>query len=375
MKTGFDLTKAKELMADKNIDCVITNSQENVYYSSWAPISTITSLKRMAAVILPLEGEPLFAVHRNEEVTARENTWIDDLRIYEGGEWESLKAIKFLSEVIKDKNLEDNILGLELLDMPGYWLDHLRELLPSTGIVDAKPIFDELRAVKSPEELKLLAKANMSTAKAITAAFEIARPGDTEKEIARNMIDLTLKYGGDTVAFVYLGAGNNIFETHHVPGDYRLRKGDLLHTDFGCFFDGYYSDISRTAVVGEPSDEQLEAYRVATGAEWAAAEAMVPGHKVSEVHIAVKGFYESQGYGYNRAFIGHGMGIGCHEFPFLGPSHGDWVLKPGMFFQVEPSIVIGNTRVHTEDSFKICDEGPAKNLSEYRDINEIQIIG
>ena len=374
METGFNLNKSRKLMQEKGIECIIANSQENVYYASNAHISTITNLKRFAGTVIPLDKEPLFAVHRNEEVTARKFTWIKDLRVYEGGEWESLKAIKFLANVIKEKRLEGKKIGLELIEMPGLWLDHLRELLPTTQFVDAKPIFDYLRAIKSPEELKHLSDANMATAKAITVAFEMAQPGDTEREVALNMIDLTMEYGGDTVAFMCLGAGPNVFETHPVPGDYRLKDGDLVHTDFGCFFDGYYSDISRMAVVGKPSQNQLKAYGMAVAAERVTGEALQAGARVIDVHNAVKQFYNSKGYEYDRAFIGHCIGIGCHELPFIGPSDGEWVLEPGMFFQVEPGMLIGDAKVHTEDSFVVMSQGPAKNVSEYRDVTELQVI-
>jgi len=374
MKTGFDLKKSRKLMQGEGIDCIIANSQESVYYTSNAPISTITNLKRFAGIVLPLDGEPLFAVHRNEEVTARNSTWIKDLRVYEGGEWESLKAIDFLAKVIKDKGLAGKKIGLELMEMPGLWLDHLRKLLPGTEFVDGKPVLDVLKSIKSPEEIKHLSAANMATAKAITVAFEMARPGDTERDVALNMIDLTLEYGGDTVAFMCFGAGPNIHETHPVPGDYKLKKGDLVHTDFGCFFDGYYSDISRMAVVGEPNETQLKAYGIAVEAEKATAEAMRAGAKVIDVHNAVKAFYNSKGYEYNRAFIGHAIGIGCHEWPFLGPAHGDWVLEPGMFFQVEPGMLLDDVKIHTEDSFVVKPEGPAENVSLYRDVTELQVI-
>ncbi len=72
--------------------------------------------------------------------------------------------------------------------------------------------------------------------------------------------------------------------------------------------------------------------------------------------------------------IGHALGIGCHEYPFLGPSHADWVLEPGMFFQVEPSLALGHARVHTEDSFIVGRKGGARNVSEYRDVSELQRI-
>lgn len=188
------------------------------------------------------------------------------------------------------------------------------------------------------------------------------------------MIRLTLKYGGDTVAFMNLGAGKNVLETHHVPNDYRIKKGDLIHVDFGCYFDRYYSDISRMAVVGEPNKTQIKAYDIAVEAERVTGDAMHAGVKVIDVHNAVKQFYESKGHEYARAFIGHSMGIGCHELPFLGPSDGEWILEPGMFFQVEPGMRIGNERVHTEDSFIVMTQGPANNVSEYRDVTELQVI-
>jgi len=373
MKTGFDMVKARELMKEMGMDCIVATSHDNVFYSSGADIMTITMLKRLAAVFLPLDGEPVFGVHANEEVTARQPTWIKDVRVYSGGEWEPLKPIGFVADTLREMGMGDANIGIEMLDMPGLCFDHLRELIPSAKFVDCQPIFDRMRAVKSPEELELLSQANMATARAITIAFDMAKPGDTERKIAQNMIDLTYEYGADQVAFMTLGAGDNIFEIHHMPTDYEIKSGDLVHVDFGCFFQGYMSDISRTAVVGKPDGTQLKVYDIAVRVQQATAEALKEGAKVIDVHNAAKQQCESEGLSYNRAFIGHGLGIGCHELPFLGPSHGNWVLEDGMFFQIEPGFAIGNVRVHTEDSF-IVSGNEARNVSEYRDVSEIQII-
>ena len=373
MKTGFNLRKARRLMEDRGLDCVVATSHDNVYYVSHSEIMTITMLKRLAAVFIPIDGEPVFGVHANEEVTACKTTWIKDLRVYEGGEWEPLKPIEFVAKTLRELGQSKSRIGVETLDLPGACLDHLRSLLPEAQFMDCQSILDTLRAVKSPNELKHLSNINMATAKAITVAFEMAKPGDTEKMIAQNMITLTLDYGADTVAFMTMGAGPNIFETHHIPGGYRVKEGDLIHVDFGCLFDGYLSDISRTAAITKVDPVQLKAYRFAVEAEREVGNVLAPGVKVQEVHDTVKEFYESRGYPYNRAFIGHGLGIGCHEYPFLGPSHGDWTLEQGMFFQVEPSVAIDSVRVHTEDSYMVTSSG-SKNVSEYRDINELQII-
>jgi Xaa-Pro dipeptidase len=373
MKTGFDLSEARKLMEEKEVECVVATSRDNVYYASGSDIMTINLIKRLAATFIPLDGDPVFGVHANEEVTARESTWINDLRVYEGGEWEPLKPIEFIAETLKEKGFTNRKIGLELMDIPGMSYDHLKKLLPKASFQDAQPIFDKLRSVKSPEEIKQLSEANLATTKAITIAYQIAREGDTERAIANNMVELALDYGAERVAFMTLGAGKNVFELHHVPTDYKIRKGDLIHVDFGCYFKGYMSDISRTAVVGEPTNAQRKAYDTVIEAERVAAEALREGVRVIDVHETVKSFYESKGHSYDRAFIGHGIGIGCHEAPFLGPSHGDWTLEDQMFFQIEPSITIGDIRIHTEDSF-IVSIGRSEIASEYLDISELQII-
>jgi len=373
MITGFKQDKLCKHMEAKEIDLLIATSHDNVYYCSNSEIMTITMLKRLAAVFIPLDGEPIFGVHANEKVTAEKTTWIEDLRVYEGGEWEPLKPIDFVAQTIKEMGYEKACVGVETLDIPGMCMDHLRKQLPDVKFTDCQPVLDKLRSIKSPKELQHLSKINMATAKAITVAFEIAKPGDSEKEIARNMIDLTLSYGADTVAFMTMGAGPNIWETHHIPGEYKLKEGDLIHVDFGCIFDGYLSDISRMAVVKKPEDSQVKAYEMAVAAEHVTGDALMPGAKVLDVHNSVKKFYESNGHTYERSFIGHALGIGCHEYPFLGPSHGEWVLEEGMFFQVEPSVVLGGSRMHTEDSY-IVSPGGGENVSMYRDISELQVI-
>jgi Xaa-Pro aminopeptidase len=360
-------------MKAMQLDCLIATSHDNVYYCSGSEIETIMSLKRLAAIILPLQGEPVFAVHANEYVTAQETTWISDVRTYTGGEWEPLKPVDFVADVLREKGLIKARIGVELFDIPALCFNHLQRLLPSAEFVDAQVIFDEMRAVKSSEELQLLSDANMATAKAIVVAFEMAKPGDSERKIARNLMNLMVEFGADRVAFLALAAGPNILELHHVPGDYCIRKGDLVHTDSGGYFKGYQSDISRTAVVGEPSDSQSKTYDIAVGAEFAASEVMREGQSVSNVYEATRRFYESKGQSYKDAFIGHSIGIGCHEIPFLGPSHGNWLLRSGMFFEIEPSITIGQTRVHTEDSF-IVGSSSSRIVSEFTDISRLQII-
>lgn len=364
-------------MQEKGFDCIIATSPENVRYSSgvWVGIPL-----RLAPVILPLDGEPVILVHPSgsgagEDITARKTTWIKDVRLYEGGEWAPNMVWDAVAEVIREKELHDSTIGLEVLNVVGSSYDYVREIMPSVKFVGCEAIFDRLRAVKSAEELRILSYANMATAKAVSTAYEMASPGDTETQIARSIMELIQDYGASRIAFLNFAAGQNIMEPHHVPGDYRLKDGDMVHVDVGGIWKGYVSDISRMAVVGEPSGEQRKAYEVIIKQMWDTAEVMVNGAKVQAAHDAAKRSYESHGFKYPRYFIGHSIGLNGHETPFLAPFHGEWVLEPGIVFQIEPSHVASDRiRVHYEDSFVIQKNGSALNVSEYVDSWELLII-
>jgi len=370
----LDLKKIRKMMQERGLDCIIATSRENVLYSSGV---TAGIPLRLAPVILPLDGDPVILVHPSgsgagEDITARKTSWIKDVRLYDGGEWAPNKVWDAIAEVIQEKELKDSTIGMEVLNVAGSSYDYVRGILPDVKFVGCEAIFDKLRAVKSAEELDILTKANMATAKAISTAFEMASPGDTEAKIARTLMELIQDYGAGRIAFLNLAAGRNVMEPHHVAGEYRLKEGDMVHVDVGGVWKGYVSDISRMAVVGEPNGEQRKAYEVIIKQMWDTAEVMVNGEKVQAAHDAAKRSYESHGLRYPRYFIGHSIGLNGHEVPFLAPFHGDWVLEPGMVFQMEPSHVASKRiRVHYEDSFVIQENGPALNVSEYGDSWEL----
>ena len=373
----FNVKKARRMMKEKGIDCIIATSHENVLYISG---SGVGKPLRLAPVFLPLNGDPVFLVHPSgsgagEDLMVRQQTWIKDVRAYKGGEWAPLEIWKIISKVLKEKKLQKSTIGLELFDVPSLSYDYVKELLPSANFVDCEQIFHKMRSVKSREELKILSDANMNTAKAVKIAFETARPGDTEKKIAQNMVGLLMEFGAGKIRFLSLAAGPNVFKPHNSPGDYKIKKGDMLHVDIGGTWKGYGSDISRMAVVGKPSKKQIEAYNVIIKQMWDTAEAMRNGATIKEVNKVAKDSYESHGFKYPRFFIGHSSGVGGHEHPFIAPFHGEWILEPNMFFLLEPSHVASNKiRVHYEDAFIIQKSGAAKNVSEYSSSRELQII-
>jgi Xaa-Pro dipeptidase len=364
-------------MKENGLDGLIVTSHENIFYVSG---SGVGKQMRVAPIIFPIDGNPVFLVHPSgsgagEDIMVRQQTWIKDVRAYQGGEWAPLEIWSHISDVLTEKKLKKAKIGLELFDVPASSFEHLKKLQPKATFVDCGPMFQKMRSVKSPEELKILSEANMLTAKAVTIAFEMARPGDTEKKIAQNMIRLMMDYGTSKIRFLSLAAGTNVVKPHNPPGDYKIKKGDMVHVDIGGTWKGYGSDISRMAVVGNPTKKQIEAFNVIIKQMWDTVEAMQNGAPIKEVNQAAKESYESHGGKYPRYFIGHSSGLGVHEHPYIAPFDGEWILEPNMFFQLEPSHVVSDKiRVHYEDGFIIQQSGPAKNISEYRSSRELLII-
>ncbi len=374
IKMPFDKEKTRKLMSENGLDALVATSPENVYYSTDSNIITMTLIRRLAFFVFPIDGDPVFGVNRIEESKARNTSWIKDIKAYEGGEWEPRKPIEFLNSLIKEKGLDKAKIGLDTQYLPAEYFNDLQAKLPKVEFIDNQHIFDKLRVIKTADEIKRLSDAAMATARAITVAFEMAKPGDTERELAQNMGRLVVESGANNVAFCVLGSGETNFEAHHLPSDKKIRKGEFVHTDFGGNFDGYFSDISRTAIVGkEPSKTQKEAYDLAIKTERNVVDALRPGRTVMDIHNVAKKTQEDAGLEYRRAFVGHSIGVGIHEIPFVGPAFGDWELEPNMIFEIEPSAMIGDARVHTEDTILITN-GKAKNLSQYIDTSEIQII-
>jgi Xaa-Pro aminopeptidase len=374
MKQVFNVSKAKKLLSEANLDAIVATAPENVFYSTGSNIITMSLIRRLAFFILPRDGDAVFGVNRIEMSKAKNTSWIKDIRPYAAEEWEPAKVVDFFAGLIKDLGLAKARVGLDVEQFSAEYFGMLTKLVPEVKFVNDQPIFDRLRAVKTPEEVKRLSDAAMATAKAITIAFEMARVGDTERDVARNQCDLVFEFGADNVTACVLGSGESNLEAHHLPVDKKLKAGEILHTDFCANFEGYGSDISRTAVVGRaPNADQKKAYDLAIKCQNNVVAAMRAGAKIMDVHNAAKKTMEAAGFEYTRPFIGHSVGVGIHDYPFVGPVHGDWVLEPNMVFEIEPGVNIGKERVHTEDTILVTG-GKAKNLSQFIDTSEILVI-
>lgn len=243
--------KLFELMDRYGVEAVIGLSPENVLYSSGTNIITQQMVReRLALTVFPRSGDPSLLVCDIEESLASDESWIEDIRTYV--EFQE-SPIELLVEVLKENNLGQSRIAIEIDYLTYRYAQELKKLLPKLKIYEAEPIFDRLRAIKSDQEVEVLRHAATVTTNVMMEAFNEAYIGMTEKELASNMIKKLIDQGADTHEFLVIGTGERSQIIHPLAEDIPLESGDVLKVDFGGKFQGYYSDVARTALVGKPT--------------------------------------------------------------------------------------------------------------------------
>lgn len=244
------------------------------------------------------------------------------------------------------------------------------DLLDIQGVLDMKcingsPIMEELRVIKSEEERSNLRKAAQIADKVAGEIVEYIRPGLTEKEISDKITELFLEKGAELSFEAIVASGPNSSKPHY-NGNSRVIEGrDIIVLDFGCKYNGYCSDMSRTVFVGEPTEEQKKVYSIVLEANNKAEAFARAGVTAEEVDLCARNVIRNAGYGecfLNRT--GHGIGVGVHEGPYIRENNKQ-VLEDGMAFSIEPGIYIaGKFGLRVED-IVLINGGRGEILNKY----------
>lgn len=217
----------------------------------------------------------------------------------------------------------------------------------------------DMRMVKDNDEIKCIAQAARLTDQALADVIPMIKPGITEIEIALELEYTMRRLGAEAIAFdPIVGSGPRGALPHALPSAREIRKGDFIVIDMGCVYQGYCSDMTRTLLVGNPTEKHLEIYNLVLKAQLSALEAVRPGIAGKQVDLTARKVISDAGYGDNFGHaLGHGVGLEIHEEPRLSP-HGAHELVPGMIVTVEPGIYLtGWGGVRIEDLVVVTNQG------------------
>jgi Xaa-Pro dipeptidase len=349
------MEKARRLMVENGMDAIYMESGTSLsYYTDfqWG------RSERMMAMVLPARGEPAYVCPQFEEERARELIRFgDDVRTWEEDE----SPYERVAEIFADRGISTGTVGFEET-VRFFLFDGIRQAAPRVEYVSATPVTAGCRIYKSPAEIALMQRANDITIEAYKAVVATLHEGMTKAEFSANARAAHAALG------VSGGIGANFGEASAFPhGSIRpipLREGDIVLMDGGCGVGGYRSDISRTTVLGEPTQRQIDIWNLELEAQNAAFEAAQLGVPCEDVDAAARKVITDAGFGPDYEVpglphrTGHGIGMDGHEWTNIVRGN-KTPLAPGMCFSNEPMIAIyGEFGIRLEDCMYMAEDGP-----------------
>ena len=272
-----------------------------------------------------------------------------------------------LAPLLSELGVDSGRVGV---DQVNYSLvEAMRMHVPDVVPTDGDHLMQQVRLIKTDDEIAIIEEACAIGDAVTQRAIESTRAGRRENEVAGDAMQ-TLYYMGGEMAHVitpFVASGEHMSPPHRLCTDKIIRNRDLCFIDIGAMWNGYFADIGRTTVVGTPSPLQKQVYRAVYEGLMAGIGQMRPGRTNQDVADAVIAEVAEHGFADNlfSLFIGHGIGMGANEPPYIGetlPGSTVFDLRPGMVFAVEPLVwvadVPGGGGVRIEDMVLVTDDEP-----------------
>jgi Xaa-Pro aminopeptidase len=338
-------------LAEQAVDAALLSVGADLpYFTGYEALPS----ERLTVLVVPSSGEPVLFVPELEAPRVEQGSF--ELRPW----GETDEPVDLATSILTNPAtvaVGDHMWAVFLTRFIKEW--------PHASWIPASVITSELRIHKDDEEIELLRQASHAVDRVMARIpGEVVFGGRTEVEVARDLAELSVDEGHDTAEFTIVASGPNGASPHHHPGDRAIEEGDLVVCDYGGRWKGYYSDSTRTFVVGEPSEEQVTVHAAVEAANEAGRGVVRPGVACQDVDRAARAVIEKTGYGeYFIHRTGHGIGLEVHEHPYMVEGN-DRPLETGMTFSVEPGIYLpGRFGVRIED-IVVCTDSGIDSLNE-----------
>lgn len=356
--------RAQRIMSENKLNAIAVIGGTSLQYFSnvnWG------NSERLFAMVLPVRGEPFFVAPAFEKDRAVEQIGQGPFgkspHVFTWEENES--PYQVVAFALKERGLATGNIGIEER-VTFVFADGITRGLPAAKLTSATAVTAGCRMIKSPAEIALMRLANQVTLEAYEAAWKSMREGMTQHEFAGLVSAAHQKLGFQGGAGVQVGEFSAL--PHGSVKPQAIREGTILLIDGGCTVEHYQSDISRTFVLGKPTDKMKRVFGIVHQAQSAALAAARPGVACDAVDAAARKVIVDAGYGpafkYFTHRVGHGIGMDGHEWPYLIATNTlqtggkSIALEPQMTFSDEPGVYIpGEFGVRLEDDMHILDNG------------------
>ncbi len=366
------LARAQEQLARSECDALLVWKDENVRYTTALRPQIIAGKSTLlnGALILPDEPPVLFCSGGERDRVARTMPWIAEAHVVPIMEQRDLVdgAVRdIIGPVLSSRGLDTGSLGID--ECGTVLRESVARHLPRMTVADGDTPMQLARRHKLPAEINLLEEAS-ALADAVTAAgVASVQDGVREWDVTADAMHRLFSLGGEYahVMTPFVASGEHMSPPNRISSDKLIRNGDLVFIDIGASWNGYFGDVARTTICGKPSHEQREIYTAVHEALHAGIEQMRPGRTNVQASQAIIAAADRHGLAdrFLSLFIGHGVGIGGNEPPYVGetlPGAPEYEFEPGMVFALEPLIWVEGIRggggVRLEEMVLITDSVP-----------------
>lgn len=372
------LDRVRALMKDQGVTALVVRAPDNVLY-----LTNYWCMKGYDAVVFPQQGEPTLIALEPQRADAERNSWTEDIRLFKGYDERDPRPPQYRAfdqavEVLKKRGLTDKValelnMGTQSVDrMVGepttptqIFFDTFRKV--AGEVVDATPLFNEARAIKTSQEIERMRLANELAALAMDYTREHMRPGMKESEVGAMyegfVHGLGVGYQGKVEmarAFTLVWSGKGI-ATFTATGDRPIQKNEPTLLEIWVCADGYWTDLTKNACPGELTPEYNKLLDLLLKVFSEAVTFAQDGASFPELDRLVRARIAEGGYpGQPSHPICHGVGARAHEFPYAHQA-GTGSIRKGMVLAIEPGIYWpGGGGLRLEDNFLITDQGNEK---------------
>jgi Xaa-Pro aminopeptidase len=337
------LKRLRQAMKEKEIEALlITNPLNRRYLSGFTGTAGYLLISETAAYLLT-DG-------RYTEQAKNQATQFEVIS-------RSERVLETVADLLQQERV--STLGFESDHLTVAEYQQLKTAIAPVATKHVRQLVEELRMIKDEQEIECIKRAIRVVDEVFVELLAEIAPGMTEHHVATRMEYLMREKGASGSSFdTIVASGVRSALPHGVASEKMLANGELVTLDFGCYVDGYTSDLTRTFVLGTSHAKQREIYDIVLESQQKTIAALRPGMTGREADQIARRVIEEAGYGEAFAHgLGHGIGLDIHEEPSLRRSS-EQVLQPGMVVTIEPGIYLpGFGGVRIEDDVLITNSG------------------
>jgi Xaa-Pro dipeptidase len=366
------VSKTQSALAESDADLLLVWKDENVRYLTGLRAQLIAGkTTSLNGAMLGRAGSPILLGSGGEIDKARFGmSWIGEAHavpIMEQRELVDGFVTDILTPLLREHGAESGRLAVDQANIS--FVKSLQTHLPDLELVDGDTVMQKARLIKTDQEIAIIEEACAIGDSVTQRALEETKAGRREMEVAADAMQTLFRLGGEMAHVItpFVASGEHMSPPHRLATDKILRNQDLCFIDIGAMWNGYFADIGRTTIVGRPTNLQQQIYTAVYRGLMAGIDKMRPGFTNQDCANAIISTIAEHGFEDRlfSLFIGHGIGMGANEPPYIGetlPGATVYEFQPNMVFAVEPLVWVPDVRggggVRIEDMVLITENDP-----------------